>query len=456
MRPDPIDISGVQFCRLHDYFGLWAVEEGRFRATYDQVARMNLALHVQQSDRRTRGVVVRQMKRPGQQIVTPGGQTRSVAAIEMTGLLMKSESSLYDSTSTVRLRREVRRAAQDDSVGGILLIVDSPGGTAAGTDDLAREVRDAAARKPVYAFIEDLGASAAYYVASQATRVFANSASAEVGSIGTLMGLYDLSGAAQQQGIRALVFATGPLKGTGFPGREISEAQQAYLQGRVDETQKSFDAAVRGGRGMSDEDLAAVRSGAIFLADEARRLKLIDGIQTLDATIAALFEEIANQGKGTRMTDQIAPATGLAVMEEQQDQPGAQSPDAIEAARQPAAAAPMPAEEPANEDPVAAPSANPRDELRRFMKAFGADGAGWYADGLSFEQASEKYTAKLQAENEDLRRRLAAVDRGEAEPAKFQSAEPDRQGKAKTRQAAMSDGLAALTAQNEEALAPRK
>src|SRR5581483_9650939 len=110
------------------------------------------------------------------------------------GMLMKGQSSM-GGTSTVMARRDIRQAVADQDVAGILLAIDSPGGTVAGTDDLAAEVRQARTSKPVWAAIDDLGASAAYWVASQTQRVTVNSPTALVGSIGTLQVIRDLSAA---------------------------------------------------------------------------------------------------------------------------------------------------------------------------------------------------------------------------------------------------------------------
>ena len=76
---------------------------------------------------------------------------------------MQKGSSKFGGASTIRVRRQIREARQDEDVEAILLVVDSPGGTVAGTDELAREVGRAAEEKIVHAHIDDLGASAAFW-----------------------------------------------------------------------------------------------------------------------------------------------------------------------------------------------------------------------------------------------------------------------------------------------------
>jgi signal peptide peptidase SppA len=217
----------------------------------------------------------------------PGKGGKTTAVIRIGGTLMKSASSL-GGTSTVQLRRDVRNAATDPNVSAILLAIDSPGGAVAGTADLAADVKAATRKKPVWAHVDDLGASAAYWIASQANAIYANSPTALIGSIGTVMTIYDQSQAAEQAGVKTLVFRTGPLKGAGTPGEPITEDQTGHFQKLVNEVQTHFDHAVRSGRGMSAAQLAAVRSGGVFPADEAKSLGLIDGVRSLDSTLAAL------------------------------------------------------------------------------------------------------------------------------------------------------------------------
>jgi signal peptide peptidase SppA len=219
--------------------------------------------------------------------MVPARDGKNVAVIRAVGTLMKQQSSM-GGTSTIQLRRDIRSAAADPTVSASCSAIDSPGGTVAGTADLAADVKAARRKKPVWAHIDDLGASAAYWLASQADAVYANNPTALVGSIGTLQVVYDYSAAAEKEGVKTLVFRTGPLKGAGVPGAAVTEEQAANYQRLVNETQTHFDAAVRAGRGMTRAELDAVRTGGVFPAGEAVGLKLIDGVRPLDATLAAL------------------------------------------------------------------------------------------------------------------------------------------------------------------------
>lgn len=211
---------------------------------------------------------------------------KSIARIPVRGLMMKGAS--WFGTSTVQLRQEIRKAASDPNVSAILLDIFSGGGSSLGQSDLVSDVRSAARRKPVWSQIEDWGASAAYYLAAATDVVYANNNDARIGSIGTVLAIEDLSEMAKQMGIKVEIFATGPLKAAGFPGTSLTDEQRADFQAWVDGIQAGFDSTVKKGRGMSAGELEAVRTGGMFFAQDAKRLKLIDGVRPLESTLTAL------------------------------------------------------------------------------------------------------------------------------------------------------------------------
>lgn len=212
---------------------------------------------------------------------------QGTAIIPLMGPLTKGGSLKFDGTSTVRTRRALRMAASDEDVGSLLLHIDSPGGHVAGIEALAAEVASIRGRKPIVAQVDDLGASAAYWVASQADAIYAN-ATSEIGSIGTIAVVEDTSSRMDRLGVKVHVISTGPYKGVGVEGAPVSEAAIDYLKDRVAAINQHFLTAVRGGRRFTEDQVAAVSDGRVFIADQAHRLHLIDGVQSLDATLVQL------------------------------------------------------------------------------------------------------------------------------------------------------------------------
>lgn len=213
-----------------------------------------------------------------------------LAMIAVEGAMTKGSTKF--GTSTLAVRKAVRAATRDSEVKAIMLAIDSPGGTTAGTQELAADIEAANRVKPVYAHIDDLGASAAYWVASQARRITAGP-TAQIGSIGTMAVVEDLSGLAEKKGIVVHVIATGPFKGAGTPGTKITDDQLAYLQTRVDALNEHFLAAVSRGRNVPAPVVKDWSDGRVWIADQAKHMGLIDEVQRMDDAVAFARREIA-------------------------------------------------------------------------------------------------------------------------------------------------------------------
>jgi signal peptide peptidase SppA len=251
----------------------------------------------------------------------PYEMSGDIAVVDINGTMTKKGSSLSDAGSSVKLRQVIRSLARNESVAGIMLRLDTPGGSVSGIDDLGREVAAARQYKPVYAFVEDLTASAGYWVASQADAIYASNKTAEIGSIGVYMAIHDVSRWAENQGVDTIVIRTSPLKGAGVEGERITDEAKAYWQELVDGIQSEFKAAVKTGRKMTDEQINNVSTGRVWMAEDARQLGLIDGIQSFDATLEQLSAAAAgrlsnrrNSG-GKRMSKETTAASYVEIIE---------------------------------------------------------------------------------------------------------------------------------------------
>jgi signal peptide peptidase SppA len=205
---------------------------------------------------------------------------QSVAVVSMSGVLTKFGTYYWPQGSMAVAAAKIKSAADDEGIGSIIFVIDSPGGTVAGSGDLADAVRQAAAKKPVYAYVEDLCCSAAYRVASQATEIHANRPEAIVGSIGTYMVIYEASRLFQNAGIDTHVFGTGKHKGAGVLGTKISDDHKAAWQSLVDEIQQSFATDVGAGRRMTPAQVETLADGRVWTATNALQVKLIDAVSS--------------------------------------------------------------------------------------------------------------------------------------------------------------------------------
>jgi signal peptide peptidase SppA len=208
----------------------------------------------------------------------------ATATVRVRGVLLQSvpkwlkkyvAAGYVNVTGLDEIAAAVQAAAADAQVERIVLDVASPGGDAAGTMEAALAVAEAARIKPVTAKVTTLAASAAYYIASQATTI-ESSADAEIGSIGTFAVFADYTGLDEKLGIKMIVIRSGEYKGMGYDG--ITDEQIRMYQGLIDGLAGQFADAVAAGRGMKKSEIKKLATGQVWLAPEAVRLGLADTV----------------------------------------------------------------------------------------------------------------------------------------------------------------------------------
>ena len=234
----------------------------------------------------------------GTQNTSAGG----VAVINIRGTLMKNPSIIerwfFGAVDMGEIAAAINAATADKSISGIVLNISSPGGTVAGTPELAGSVSAATKKKRVLAYVDDLAASAAYWIASQANGIYASRQSV-VGSIGVRMAMYDMSKAYEQAGVKVIPIDTGKFKSAGLAGTEITDEQKQMYQDIVDAHFRDFKSAVMKGRGMDETAFDQVKDAQVFHAIRAKSVGLID-------EISSLSEVIKDAGKKTGHSTQAA------------------------------------------------------------------------------------------------------------------------------------------------------
>lgn len=202
----------------------------------------------------------------------------STAIISFEGVIARKFSSVLNSSGVCSIdiaERMLVSAGNDDMIDSIVMIFDSPGGVAMGVSEVGTTIANINAKKPVVSYVDGLCCSAAYWLASQSSGIYATQ-SAEVGSIGAYMAVLDRTRQLEEEGIKVDMFRSGKHKGMGYPGTRLSDEQRTMLQDRIDGLGKDFKQAVRSGRGKNISD--EVMQGQSFSADAAIRHALIDNI----------------------------------------------------------------------------------------------------------------------------------------------------------------------------------
>lgn len=219
----------------------------------------------------------------------------AVAVIPITGALMpRTVSGWFGSVGGMdALRQKIDAAARNSDVAAIVLDIDSPGGTVAGTVETAAAVATAARAKPVVAVANSLAASAAYWIASQASEVVL-APNALVGSIGVLSVHQNVAKLYERMGVETTIVRSGSRKAEGHPFGPLDDTAREAMKARVDEAAAAFLDAVAAGRKLTSK---AARErfgdGQVFGVAEALGNGLADRSATLDEVVASL-----SAGKG--------------------------------------------------------------------------------------------------------------------------------------------------------------
>ncbi|HEV2604827.1 MAG TPA: signal peptide peptidase SppA [Microvirga sp.] len=176
-----------------------------------------------------------------------------------------------------RMADLMKRVGEASNVAGVVIAVDSPGGTTTGAEELYRNIRQLAGKKPVVAFVDGTAASGGYITALGADRIVARETSL-VGSIGVLFQYPDVSGLLQTVGVKVEEIKSAPLKAEPSPFKPTSPEGRAALQQVVADTYEWFKGIVRDRRALDEAQLAQVATGQVFNGRQSLPLKLVDEV----------------------------------------------------------------------------------------------------------------------------------------------------------------------------------
>ncbi|MBG0790191.1 MAG: signal peptide peptidase SppA [Desulfovibrionaceae bacterium] len=203
------------------------------------------------------------------------------------------EGMILDSEDMVDWIRELE---VNESVKGVLLRVNSPGGAIAPSQEIYAAVRALNDVKPVVASYGSLAASGGYYCSCPAELIYANPGTVTA-SIGVMAEFVTVTEALQKLGIKPEVLTTGKYKAAGTPMRELSDEQREQMQGLMQDLHEQFVDHVAEARGMDRNRVAAIADGRAVSGRQALTLGLIDRLGTRVDAVKALKELAGIQGK---------------------------------------------------------------------------------------------------------------------------------------------------------------
>ncbi|SRR5579871_133506 len=195
---------------------------------------------------------------------------------------------------------QLKKFGDDSSIKAIILHVNSPGGGVAASEEIYREVKrlKEEKKKRVVVSIETVGASGAYYVASASNKIFADEGSI-VGSIGVIAQWVNYGDLLKWAKLKDVVLKTGEFKDTGNPSRDLTPAEQAYMQGLIDNMFGQFVQAVATGRSMKVEDVRSIANGKVWTGQQAKEMKLIDEVGDFEACVKDTAKSVNISGEPT-------------------------------------------------------------------------------------------------------------------------------------------------------------
>ena len=239
------------------------------------------------------------------------GKSNKVAVIELEGVIAaSSENGFFEqSANASNMLKSLNEVKEDKNIDGVILKINSPGGTVGMSQNIYNKILDIREKKPIITVFDDVGASGAYYIASATDRIIAQEGTL-VGSIGVIFSVMDYHNLMTDKlNINNVVIKSGKFKDIGSSTRAMTEEEKDLLQNIVDDSYSQFLNAIRKGRINRTDNYTAVKSvltedkltnyadGRVFTGLQAKKLGFIDETGDMDTAkniISSIMKEKYN------------------------------------------------------------------------------------------------------------------------------------------------------------------
>jgi protease-4 len=205
---------------------------------------------------------------------------KHTALVEVSGVIAPGTDA-----SAERVMAALQAAFKDENTQGVVVRINSPGGSPVQSNTIYEEMRRLRKKHPavpLYAVIEDLGASGGYYVAAGADRIYVGRSSI-VGSIGVRMDSFGVTGLMEKLGVERRLLTAGDNKGFLDPFLPVDPTQKAHAQALLEDVHRQFIGAVRDGRGKRLKETPDMFSGLVWTGQRSVELGLADAFGSLDS-----------------------------------------------------------------------------------------------------------------------------------------------------------------------------
>ena len=208
-----------------------------------------------------------------------------IGVVEIEGVITDSKDVTED----------IVRFKADAAIRGVVIRINSPGGSVAPTQEIFREVQKLREKKKVYVSMGAVCASGGYYVATAGEKIFANP-STITGSIGVIMEQPVVEDLMRKIGVQTNTLKAGDLKDAGSPFRKMTDSERLYFNTVLQEIHLQFIKDVASGRKMSVEMATKLSDGRIYTGNQAKTLQLVDSIGSFYDTVDHLKETLNIKG----------------------------------------------------------------------------------------------------------------------------------------------------------------
>ena len=246
------------------------------------------------------------------------GPTRDVSQPHTAVVEIKGEIASGAGASADAINASLRAAFEDSGALAVVLLINSPGGSPVQAGIINDEIRRLKAKhqKPVYAVVEESCASAAYYIAVAADKIFVDKASI-VGSIGVLMDGFGFTGLMDKLGIERRLMTAGENKGFLDPFSPQTDKQRVFAQSMLDQIHQQFITVVRAGRGARLKETPETFSGLFWSGEQAVALGLADQLANLDYVAREIVkaEDIVDYTRHENVAERLVKRFGASIGE---------------------------------------------------------------------------------------------------------------------------------------------
>jgi len=237
--------------------------------------------------------------------------TAHTAVVEIKGEIASGGDASAESVVAA-----MRSAMEDNGAQGIVLLINSPGGSPVQAGIINDEIRRLKAKykKPIYAVVEESCASAAYYIAAATDRIYVDKASI-VGSIGVLMDGFGFTGLMDKLGVERRLLTAGENKGFLDPFSPQTDKQRAFAQQMLDQIHKQFIDAVKQGRGKRLKESPELFSGLFWTGQQAVEMGLADQLGNVDFVAREVIkaEDLVDYTRRDNVAERLAKKFGAAI-----------------------------------------------------------------------------------------------------------------------------------------------